>query len=231
MDPSVIYWVHCLFFNKECYTFYVENVTEKEKIQPLSIGDKISVILYRGGILFFTILVLFAGIFISITYDKYRWENLSIQNEEGFKTFILLIHLFIGISVATIHIYLKKFRNIVKLLYLVSVVSLVSLLLFSKGNIGSFILKNPQGPFFLLPLTFTVGFITMKEAFCFRLYEGYILALFFPCFLFLLSTKVFSPSLTGAILIGIGITMSYFCIRKLKIPFAYDIGDKSAYEK
>ncbi len=205
-------------------------MAEKEVFQPLTFWDRVSVVLYRAGILLSTLLLLVAGVFIVFSFDKSTWATLEVKNERGFLFFLLCLYLSVGISVATIHLYAKRFRRLIRFLYLSSVFAFLVILFLSTGLPGDFIMKNPIGALLLMPLAGTLGFITMKEAFCFRLYEGYMLAILLPFFVFILFVKVLSPSLTGAFLVFIGLIMCYFCWRKFKIPIAYDIGDKSAYE-
>jgi uncharacterized integral membrane protein len=205
-------------------------MAEKEVFQPLTLWDKVSVILYRAGILISSLLLFAGGVILVFSFDKSSWLTLEIKNERAFLFFLLCLYLSVGISVATIHLYAKRFRRLIRFLYLTSVFAFLVILFLSAGLPGHFIMKNPLGALLLMPLAGTLGFIAMKEAFCFRLFEGYLLAILLPFFVFILFVKVLSPSLTGAFLVFIGLMMCYFCWRKFKIPLAYDIGDKSAYE-
>ena len=71
--------------------------------------------------------------------------------------------------------------------------------------------------------------MTAKEAFCFQLFEGYLLAMIMPVYLLLVSRGLLTSR--GASL-GLGLIAAMlvlFTLRKVFMPLAYDIGDKSAY--
>ncbi|NOX20978.1 MAG: hypothetical protein GXO99_06950 [Nitrospirae bacterium] len=70
----------------------------------------------------------------------------------------------------------------------------------------------------------------MKEAFCFRLIEGYIITLILPIFIIVFATRILPPYTTASFLMVIGLLIAFFTVRKIFMPIAYDIGDKTAYE-
>ncbi|MGE5809513.1 MAG: DUF2301 domain-containing membrane protein, partial [Nitrospirota bacterium] len=67
---------------------------------------------------------------------------------------------------------------------------------------------------------------TAKEAFCFRLFEGYLLAMIMPVYLLLVSLTGQGAS-SGLTVIAVMLVI--FTLRKVFMPAAYDIGDKTAY--
>jgi uncharacterized integral membrane protein len=71
--------------------------------------------------------------------------------------------------------------------------------------------------------------VAAKEAFCFQLVEGYLLALFMPVYLLLVSVGVLTPRGAPYGLALIAVMLVIFTLRKVFMPIAYDIGDKSAY--
>jgi len=202
-----------------------------EPVQPLTLFDKLSVILYRAGIIGISILVFTAGVTMMFSFDKMSWMDLSLQNNRLAIGHFLGIYFFTGISVVTIHLYAKRFRRLIRLLYLMAIAAALIMYFISGGLPVTFILKNPLGPVLLLPLAGTIGFIAMKEAFCFRLLEGYLLAILMPLVVLLMILKTFSPSLTGALLVFAGLLLGYLAWHKIKMPIGYDIGDKSLYER
>jgi uncharacterized integral membrane protein len=132
-------------------------------------------------------------------------------------------------SVFFIHLYVGKFKRILKKIYYISVVSLAILLIAGKGSALGVVAGKPYGALLLIPLSLCLGFITAKEAFCFRLAEGYLLALIMPLYLLLFSAGMlgFEGAAYGLLLIAF--MLIFFTFRKVFMPIHYDIGDKSAY--
>ncbi len=71
--------------------------------------------------------------------------------------------------------------------------------------------------------------MTAKEAFCFKLLEGYLLAMIMPIYLLLVAGGVLSGRTAFFGLAVIAVLLVVFTLRKAFMPLAYDIGDKSAY--
>lgn len=192
---------------------------EKAQFQELTIGDKISVLHYRAGILFSAIIISLIAYFL-----------LNGADAKAIKPLGLALFASVGLSVTFIHLYVKSYkRNLVKL-FIFSLLALAGLFFFSHGVPEDlFATEKTYGALFLLPLSACLGFITAKEAFCFKLMEGYLLALIMPAYLFLLSTGVFPASFAGYGLAIIAFFMVLFTLRKIFMPLHFDIGDKSAY--
>ncbi len=202
-------------------------MAEKMEYQDLTLWDRTSVLLYRGGLIVSSLVLTIGGAAFTV-FHRGTWSEVEVGGPVA-SGLIVLLYLAAGLSTATIHLYAKRFRKMIRYLYLFSVVTFLFGLPV-RQDIAGFILKEPVGALFLLPLMGCLSFFTLKEAFCFRLYEGYILSLMFPLIPLMLMTKVTSPALTGVYIFFVGLTMLYFNWRKVRIPIAYDIGDKSAYE-
>ncbi|MGO9014950.1 MAG: DUF2301 domain-containing membrane protein [Dissulfurispiraceae bacterium] len=198
---------------------------EQGYFQPLTPGDKISVILYRAGIVLSTLFIL-AGAFFSSNASRYQ-EYISY----AFLTNVLLIKLYVavGISVFFIHLYVGKFHRALKKLYYIAVISLILLFIIGRGDVLGVLVSKTYGPILLLPLSGCLGFITVKEAFCFRLIEGYLLALTMPVYLVVLAGRGLTAKGVSYGLILIAAMLVVFTLRKVFMPLHYDIGDKSAY--
>jgi len=198
---------------------------EREYFQPLTPGDKISVILYRVGIALSALFIL-AGAFFLSNASRYQ-EYTSFV----FLTNVLLILLYaaVGISVFLIHLYVGKFHRALKKLYYIAVISLIILFAIGRGDVSGVLISKPYGPLLLIPLSGCLGFITAKEAVCFRLIEGYLLALAMPLYLVVLAGRGLTPQ--GALygLIFIAAMFVVFTLRKVFMPLHYDIRDKSSY--
>ncbi len=204
---------------------------EKTVFQPLSSKERMSVILYRTGILLSAILLSLGAFLFIKDYAGADWRKPgSSMPGYGVTFYILSLYLAVGMSVFFIHLYVAKFRIFLKRLYYVSLAALLILLVIGKGDTGSVIFGTGYGALLLLPLSGCLGFITAKEAFCFRLNEGYLLAIIMPIYLVLFSVRGISPRGAAFGLILIAGLMVLFTIRKVPMSMHYDIGDKSAYE-
>lgn len=198
---------------------------EKHLFQPLTIGDRISVMLYRTGI------VMSAIVIAIISYMVFNSSHYQKDQTIILKSDIMLISLYIsvGLSVSFIHLYVSRFHRALKNLYFISIASLIILFIVGEGDILGVLVNKPYGPLLLIPLAGCLGFITAKEAFCFKLTEGYLIAIIMPLYLLLLSAG--GMSMKGVVygLLLIAVMFVFFTFRKVFMPIHYDIGDKSAY--
>ncbi len=204
---------------------------EKTAFQPLTRGDKLSVIIYRAGIALTTLLLCLGAYLFMRNYGSGEWERLADSPPGyGVTVYVILLYVSVGMSVFSIHLYVGRFKRYLKRLYYLSLVALIVLLLRGRGDLGPVVFAAPEGPLFLLPLSGCIGFITAKEAFCFRLNEGYLLALLMPLYLISLSLRVVTPGGAALGLVLLAGLMAVFALRKVPMPMHYDIGDKSAYQ-
>jgi uncharacterized integral membrane protein len=195
---------------------------EKQVFQPLTREDKITVVLYRVGI------VLSA---VTMSVMAFRWVT-AYPGPTGPSADLLICGLYasVGISVFFIHLYIGKFKRHLKNLYFVSLLCLAALAVAGKGSLSGALLQVPYSPLLLLPLSGCLGFVTAKEAFCFRLFEGYLLALIMPVYLLMVSGMVLDGRGAALGLVLIAAMLALFTLRKVFMPIAYDIGDKAAYQ-
>ncbi|NOZ25812.1 MAG: hypothetical protein GXO94_06970 [Nitrospirae bacterium] len=204
---------------------------DKTVFQPLSRKDRISVIIYRTGIVLSAILLVLGAVLLMRYYAASGWRRPdSYAAGYGVTAYIVSLYVSVGMSVFSIHLYVARFRRFLKRLYYAALAALLVLLAAGKGDAGAVLLGTTYGPLFLIPLAGCLGFITAKEAFCFRLNEGYLLAVIMPAYIVLLSAGVLSPGPAAAGLFLIAGLMVLFTFRKVPMPLHYDIGDKSAYE-
>ena len=199
---------------------------EKDFFQPLTKEDKISVALYRAGIVISTILI------AVIAYMLFNASHYQADAAISIKANIVLILLYVsvGTSVFFIHLYVSKFHNFLKKLYYISIISLIILFVIGKGDVYWVLVNKAYSPLLLIPLSGCLGFITAKEAFCFKLIEGYLLALIMPIYLLLLSTGAMTIKAASNWILFIAVMLILFTVRKVFMPMHYDIGDKSAYQ-
>lgn len=190
--------------------------------QPLTREDKITVLLYRAGIVISAIII--AGMaLLSMMTSCTPTSPLAD---------ILLYGLYaaVGMSVFFIHLYVGRIKVFLKNLYFLSLGCLAALLFIGKGSLSTAFLNEPYSLLLLLPLSGCLGFVTAKEAFCFQLFEGYLLAMLMPFYLLLVASSALSGAGPSYGLVLISFMLVIFTVRKVSMPLAYDIGDKSAYQ-
>jgi uncharacterized integral membrane protein len=198
---------------------------EQQIFQPLTKEDKVTVVIYRIGIVLSAIIISL-GAYIMLNSLKHQTDA-SISSK--FNILLVSLYLSVGLSVFFIHLYISKFKRTLKKLYYISVAALVILLIVGKGNLLGVVVNKPYGPLLLIPLSLCLGFITAKEAFCFKLTEGYLLAMVMPLYLLLFSVRMLSFEGAAYGLLLIAFMLLFFTFRKVFMPIHFDIGDKSAY--
>ena len=198
---------------------------EEQIFQPLTKEDKVTVVIYRVGIVLSAVIISL-GAYIMLSSLKYQADvPISIK----FNILLISLYISVGLSVFFIHLYIGKFKKTLIKLYILSLVSLAVLLMAGKGDALSVVAHKNYGPLLLIPLSLCIGFITAKEAFCFKLTEGYLLALIMPLYLLLFSVRMISFEGAAYGLLLIAFMLLFFTFRKVFMPIHYDIGDKSAY--
>ena len=198
---------------------------ETQVFQPLTREDKITVVLYRIGIVLSAIIISALAILLT-TASAPAAAGVSLATD------ILAYGLYIsvGMSVFFIHLYVGVFKRYLKNLYFISLGCLVVLLFIGKGSPSAVFAHGAYGPLLLLPIAGCLGFVTAKEAFCFKLFEGYLLAMLMPLYLLMVSGSFLSRGGATSGLVLIAAMLVFFTVRKVSMPLAYDIGDKSAYQ-
>jgi uncharacterized integral membrane protein len=194
---------------------------ERTEFQPLTLSDKITVILYRTGIILSMLIILF------ITFVSFSNQHTEYSAE--LNVLLILLYISTGLSVFFIHLYMSKLHRLLKRLYYLSIISLFLMIYLGHGDPVNIILSKTYGPLLLLPLSGCLGFVTAKEAFCFGLMEGYLIALILPLYLLIYSAGGISYEWIRYSLVFLACAYTFFTFRKVFMPIHYDIGDKSAY--
>ncbi len=191
---------------------------EKQEFQPLTREDMATVVLYRIGIVLSTAVIAALAVLLEMSVSSRLADILGWW-----------LYASVGMSVFFIHLYIGKFKTFLKFLYVISLGGFALLLVLGKGSLSAALLQQPAFAVLVLPLSGCLGFVTAKEAFCFKLIEGYLLAMIMPAYLVLVAAGALSASgaAHGAVLIAGMLVL--FMIRKVPMPLAWDIGDKSAY--
>ncbi|MGC2063032.1 MAG: DUF2301 domain-containing membrane protein [Thermodesulfovibrionales bacterium] len=203
---------------------------ETNLYQPLTTTDKVTVVLYRTGIVISSVIIGLLG-FLAFQ-NLYASEQTLPVLQSNFTLTVLLFCLYfsIGLSVFFIHLYVGKLYRFLKRIYYLAAVCLVALVILGGGNPVLPLFSSPAySALLLVPVAFCLGFVTAKEAFCFRLFEGYLLFGLMPAYVFFYGVGALSQktALTG--LVVIAVMLIFFTFRKVFMPLHYDIGDKSAY--
>lgn len=199
---------------------------EKYFYQPLTREDRISVVLYRSGIVLFSLIISIVAAYPLMQADYRSDPAIGMK----FNIAVILLYVSVGVSVFFIHLYVSKFHRALKKLYYIAIAALIALFLAGNGDVLAAIAGKSYGPLLLIPLSGCIGFITAKEAFCFKLMEGYLIALVMPLYLLSLSLKGGALQGFSYGLFAIAAMLLFFTFRKVFMPMHYDIGDKSAYQ-
>ncbi len=194
----------------------------REVFQPLTREDRITVVLYRIGIVL--------AAFILAALCVLQAGSAPALSDRVADILGYCFYASVGLSVFFIHLYIGKFKVYLKYLYFLSVVCLAALLILGKGSPSGVLREQPASALLLLPLSGCLGFVTAKEAFCFQLFEGYLLAMIMPVYLLLTAGGVLTGPGVFYGLVLIEVLLAIFTLRKVPMPIAYDIGDKSAYQ-
>jgi uncharacterized integral membrane protein len=197
----------------------------EQVFQPLTREDTITVLLYRIGIVM-------SALFVSALAFLLATASSLSGAAPGAPAADILVYCLtasVGMSVFFIHLYVGKFKIYLKNLYYISLGCLAALLFIGRGSVAGALAHGPAGALLLLPLSGCLGFVTAKEAFCFKLVEGYLLAMIMPIYLLLVSGAVLTGKGASYGLVLIAVMLVIFTLRKAFMPLAYDIGDKSAY--
>ena len=199
---------------------------EKQEFQPLTGEDRITVVLYRIGITVSTVIVVWLAYLLARSSSGAGMVALfRAADLLGYALFAST-----GLCVFFIHLYIGKFKTYLKNLYFLGLGCLVALLVVGKGSPAAALVTEPVTALLLLPLAGCIGFVTAKEAFCFKLFEGYLLAMIMPAYLVLAAVGALA---SGGLSYGLGLIallLAVFAFRKVPMPLAWDIGDKTAYQ-
>ncbi len=188
--------------------------------QELSKKDKFSVFLYRLGIGLTGLLLLLGGLLMPLKSS----EPLATK---GAGILLISVYVTTGISVLNIHLYLGSLKRFLRGLYIFSLALFGILLFLGAGNPVQPLLTMPLTGLLLLPLGGCIAFIGAKEAYCFNLLEGYLLAILIPSYILLWPQMGRDLRIYG--LIFSGLLVFFLSLRKAVMPLSFDIGDKSKY--
>lgn len=203
---------------------------ERGCYQPLTKEDRFTVVLYRCGIVI-------SALVIGLT--AYLWSSIPPSGAASWPVsggpapaiLLLMLYAGVGLSVFFIHLYVGRFARMLKRTYYVSLLCLIGLFIIGGGDPSApLLVVRPISALLLIPLALCLGFVTAKEAFCFRLIEGYVIAVVLPLFTLFYASGILSRDAVTVGLLSISALLVLFVFRKVFMPIHYDIGDKSAYQ-
>jgi len=200
---------------------------ERTLYQPLTREDKITVVLYRTGIVVSMLILVKTALLSSGLLGMPAW----LRPETVENILLIGLHVSVGLSVFFIHLYVGSFHRALKKIYYASLLCLAALFLLGNGDPATALLTTPHYPALLLiPIALCLGFVAAKEAFCFRLIEGYVLAIIMPAYILYYAVGLSTPRGNATGLGIVALLMVIFTFRKVFQPLHFDIGDKSAYQ-
>lgn len=184
--------------------------------------DRWEVIIYRSG------LVLAALCFIVGTGLVLGSENL-VSNLPALSWLYSGFCLGLGISLWTIHIYMKLLHRVLQVFWGIGVITSLAI---AHGNPEPFALTVYNNPLTILGVGFVFAALTgifFKEAFCFNRLETKLLTPLIPVLLLGHLLGWLSPPVEQILLAGWAGLFAVFALRKALQPIPPDIGDKSVF--
>ncbi|AKG23230.1 DUF2301 domain-containing membrane protein [Calothrix sp. 336/3] len=185
-------------------------------------GDRTGVIIYRTG------LMVAALSFAIATTLVLQFPNST--------TFSLLTPLYftfslgLGVSLATIHIYMVFLHRTLQLFWLIGTIAAI---IFTFSNSTPLAITVYQQPLTILGIGFTFAALTgifFKEAFCFNRIETKILTPIVPALLLGHLAGILPIPLGKTLLAVWAIFFLVFAVRKAIQAIPPDIGDKSVFD-
>ena len=186
-------------------------------------SDRLGVIIYRSALMIAALNFALGSILV-------LWPGENPTIIKALTPIIGCFYLALGVSLATIHIYMVTLHRLLQLFWLIGAISTVILAINNSDPLALIVYNNPVTIF---GVGFTFAALTgiyFKEAFCFNRLETKLLTALVPCLL--LSHLVGFLSIEmKEFLLGIwSLLFIIFAIRKAFQPITPDIGDKSVFE-
>src|SRR5574340_334808 len=112
---------------------------EQQIFQPLTKEDKVTVVIYRIGIVLSAVIISLAAYLMLNSLKHPTDSSLSLK----FNVLLFSLYISVGMSVFFIHLYIGKFKRILKKIYYISVASLAILLIVGKGSVVGVVAVKP----------------------------------------------------------------------------------------
>ncbi|NEP42601.1 MAG: DUF2301 domain-containing membrane protein [Okeania sp. SIO2G4] len=186
-------------------------------------SDRLSVIIYRSGLMI-------AALSFALGSTLVLWQGNNPAVIKALTPIYGCFCLALGVSLATIHIYMAILHRLLQLFWIIGTITTVILAINSSQPLPLVVYTNPIT---ILGVGFTFAALTgiyFKEAFCFNRLETKFLTPLVP-FLLLSHMANFLLLEFKEFLLGIwAFLFIIFAIRKVFQAIPPDIGDKSVFE-
>lgn len=190
--------------------------------QPLTLYDRLSVILYRTGLA-----MAGGGVVVGCLL---AWWDGEMAGKGHQAATCLLLGTACGISLGVwfLHLYAATIRRALRWVWGAAAAGLAIAIVL--GDPVDFYFQHWFGVLAGGLWVACYAMLCVKEGFCFRLYEGYAFAALAP---WVILAHLFGVGPVAARLAGwtlLAGLAAVFTVRKLPQPLYYDIGDKSKYQ-
>jgi uncharacterized integral membrane protein len=186
-------------------------------------SDRLGVIIYRSGLIT-------AALSFTIGSILVLWQGQTPWVINSLTPLFAIFCLGLGVSLATIHIYLISLHRLLQIFWGIGTISALFFAIYSQQPLALFIYQNPTT---LIGIGFIFAALTgifFKEAFCFNRLETRFLTPLVPMLLLGHLLGIISVSLEQVMLAIWVIFFLIFAIRKAIQPIPPDIGDKSVFD-
>lgn len=185
--------------------------------------DRKEVMIYRLGLGL-------AGLSFALGVLLFFIMGLTPLNEKVLTILFTIFILSLGVSLQTIHIYLKPLHNTLKVFWLIGTISTIIFFIESKGYLVTYVQNQPLS---LLGIGFIFASLTgifIKEAFCFNRIESKFLTFIIPSLLLGYIIGILPLKLEQILLTLWAMLFLVFIMAKSIQEISPDIGDKSVFE-
>jgi len=201
------------------------------EITPADIRD---VRIYRGGIAAAAVALVAAAGLAGLTR---AWAAPSAtawlaHHEPLLIGLVILLIAGTGTSVMKIHLYIRQFHLLLKVLFGIGLVATLLAALAAAVTSRHFLEILYLSPYGILGFGFILAAlcgITVKEAFCFGMPEAIAFAVVTPVLVLGHLFGGLAPFTAFILLCGDAFLLSFFAVRKARMAADLDIGDKSIY--
>ncbi len=188
----------------------------------ITAGDRRGVVIYRAGL---TVSALCFALGTALVL--WRGDNPAVL--QSLTGLYALFSLALGVSLLTIHIYLRPLHRLLQLFWLVGTVAAASFAWHSAEPLAQWVYAQPLS---LLGLGFTFAALTgifFKEAFCFDRLETKLLTPLVPALLLGHLLGILPLAAERGLLAAWSALFLVFALRKAVQAIPPDIGDKSVF--
>ena len=186
-------------------------------------GDRLGVIIYRTGLVISALTLAIGNLLLISLGDA---ENIL----NSLTVLFGLFSLGLGISLFTIHIYLKPLHYLLIVFWIIGTLASVSCIVISETSLARYVYDNPLS---LLGIGFSFAALTgiyFKEAFCFNRLETKFLTPLVPLLLLGHLFGFLPIDIEQKLLMLWSTLFIIFAFRKVTQDIPSDIGDKSVFE-